>query len=477
MQKIRHNKFMAMLLTLVMALSLLSVTAFAEEKTVTTAEELKNAIADGNTITLGGSITANIEIPTGATVVLNLNGYTLTGETGVQDVVSNKGVLTVEGPGKIVAPKGGAIVNYPGATAVLNGGEYNAEKWYTIKNMGDMEIYEGVSISAETGSSSLIANGWYGDNATDRGTTYGANAANLTIHGGSFSGGMNTVKNDDYGVLEIKDGSFENTKGPTILNWNETTISGGNFSVPSGHVLAYGYLDDVADKGQFTIKGGVFTSGNGGEDSLFGVGESNKEGGKVLIDGGQFSGKLYTQADYKAQIVVSQGTFASKVDTSLIDASKTTASLTSGENTTYYIGNTESIAQTLADAAKEGDSITVQQGNASFAGIVAGVEVKNEGEGQVVVDDVSVEKGQSTTTTGSVGTKPEPDPESKPESDRDEEEEFGKVEVGGTDFDSNNTDKDNPQTGGDNGLELAIAAMLISAAGAATAFLFKQRKA
>ena len=103
--------------------------------------------------------------------------------------------------------------------------------------------------------------------------------------------------------------------------------------------------------------------------------------------------------------------------------------------------------------------------------------MKNEGEGQVVVDDVSVEKGQSTTTTGSVGTKPEPDPESKPESDRDEEEEFGKVEVGGTDFDSNNTDKDNPQTGGDNGLELAIAAMLISAAGAATAFLFKQRKA
>ena len=62
----------------------------------------------------------------------------------------------MEGPGKIVAPKGGAIVNYPGATAVLNGGEYNAEKWYTIKNMGDMEIYEGVSISAETGSSSLI---------------------------------------------------------------------------------------------------------------------------------------------------------------------------------------------------------------------------------------------------------------------------------------------------------------------------------
>ena len=34
MQKIRHNKFMAMLLTLVMALSLLSVTAFAEDGAV-----------------------------------------------------------------------------------------------------------------------------------------------------------------------------------------------------------------------------------------------------------------------------------------------------------------------------------------------------------------------------------------------------------------------------------------------------------
>lgn len=39
MQKIRHNKFVAMLLTLVMALSLLSVTAFAEDGAVAASME------------------------------------------------------------------------------------------------------------------------------------------------------------------------------------------------------------------------------------------------------------------------------------------------------------------------------------------------------------------------------------------------------------------------------------------------------
>ena len=48
-----------------------------------------------------------------------------------------------------------------------------------------------------------------------------------------------------------------------------------------------------------------------------------------------------------ANITVGGGAFTAPVDTKFIDASKTAASLTSGENTTYYIGNAESIAQTL----------------------------------------------------------------------------------------------------------------------------------
>lgn len=71
--------------------------------------------------------------------------------------------------------------------------------------------------------------------------------ANLTITGGVFSGGMNTVKNDDYSVLDIQGGSFSNTAGPTVLNWNVATISGGTFEVndDSYAVLANGFLPVV----------------------------------------------------------------------------------------------------------------------------------------------------------------------------------------------------------------------------------------
>ena len=467
MQNMRHKKLAAMLLTLVMALSLLTVTAFAEETTVKDAESLEKAIANGNTIILGADITGvNITIPQGATVKLNLNGYTLTGSNSKQDVISNKGNLTLEGSGKVTALNGGAVVNYPGATASIKGGEYNAETWYTIKNLGTMDIYDGVTVAAETGDSSLIANGWYGDGTgNDRNVPYptDGSSAKLTIYGGSFSGGMNTVKNDDYGVVTIHDGTFKNSNGPTILNWNEATLNGGDFSVPSGVVLAYGYLNNEADKGQFTITGGTFTSGNGGEDHLFGVGLSAKQGGFIKVQGGEFSGKLYTQSDYRATVTISKGSFSSEVDPSLIDTGKTAASLTSDGNTTYYIGDADSISQALASAAKDGDVITVQQGNADFTGVAAGVQVANNGNGTVSANGVKVEPGSSTTTTY----------------DKNEGKEFAKVEVGETDSSSHADDenKDNPSTGDSSNLAIAVAAMLISAGGAAAALLSKQKKA
>lgn len=425
MQKIRHNKFVAMLLTLVMALSLLSVTAFAEDgavasidgedQTYPSLQAAVNAAGEGATIRLLGDFTGNgVVVPAGKDITIDFGGYTYdidvtvgstgTETNGMQLLQGSKVTLT---NGTITSQIAKILIqNYSELTLdnIILDGTQSADCSYTASNnCGSMTVKGNTEILANEGNVAFDL--WYGMS-----NSYAEEGISVTFDE-SFTGKV--------------DGKIEyGSKRPDESGWEEKTelnINAGNFDIEITQSSA-----NALENANITVAGGAFTA---------------------------------------------------PVDTKFIDASKTAASLTSGENTTYYIGNAESIAQTLADAAKEGDSITVQQGNASFAGIVAGVEVKNEGEGQVVVDDVSVEKGQSTTTTGSVGTKPEPDPESKPESDRDEEEEFGKVEVGGTDSDSNNTDKDNPQTGDDNGLELAIAAMLISAAGAATAFLFKQRKA
>lgn len=38
-------------------------------------------------------------------------------------------------------------------------------------------------------------------------------------------GGLNTVKNDDGGILDISGGTFINTAQSAVMNWNKTTIS------------------------------------------------------------------------------------------------------------------------------------------------------------------------------------------------------------------------------------------------------------
>lgn len=165
----------------------------------------------------------------------------------------------------------------------------------------------------------MIENGYY--NYTDKnsanGYVSGTNHANptLTINGGTFSGGMNSVKNDDGGVLEINDGTFKNTAGPVLLNWNEATINGGTFTATAADkaALANGaYPSTGVNKGILTIKGGTFTAGNDGEGVLFGYGIGANDGGEISIAGGAFEGNTnVTGLPY--DISISGGTFSSKV--------------------------------------------------------------------------------------------------------------------------------------------------------------------
>ena len=278
---------------------------------------------ENQTVTLLKDTPEDITIGEGKKITLDMGSHTLTNQSG--DTISNHGTLTVIGSGTVdnITHGKGAIVNYVGAIANLNGGtftrswEQTSNSWYTVKNLGEMTI-DGATVQTgenSTGSSSLIANGWYNSDSPttgDRNEEHkDSTVAKLTIISGTFSGGMNTVKNDDYGVLNIEGGTFANTTGPLILNWNEATISGGTFTANTGAALANGYLNDSGDKGQFTITGGTFTSGNNGESGLFAYGDSSKNGGTLSIRGGVFVGQLSGSAPYKVSI--SAGSFSNLV--------------------------------------------------------------------------------------------------------------------------------------------------------------------
>lgn len=311
------KKIISIALALLMVAVMLPVMAMAEGATVVkTKDDLTAAVTKGGEVTLGDNITASITIPADKTVTLNLGGFTLTGDG--DHTITNKGTLTVVGTGKVenkVKSKG-ALFNYVDAIANLNGGTFEGDTWYVIKNLGTITM-NGASVDQKDAGSSAIDNGWYDSTSksghgNDCGIVYPGNGyARLTITNGNFNGGMNTVKNDDYGVLEINGGTFSNTNGPTVLNWNVATISGGEFTVNNGasSVIANGSYNNAADKGQLTITGGDFTSADGGRGALLGYGDGAPNGGNLSITGGNFNGDLPGAGAYPYHIAITGGKF------------------------------------------------------------------------------------------------------------------------------------------------------------------------
>ena len=242
------RKFLSILLTLAMTLTLLPTAAMAEgasydceggtdchhkvakinddpryDDVVAHFDTLEEAIRIGYmppiplTIKLLDDLTEDVVVPAGKDIYLDLNGHKLTNASGHTITVENGGELNISdsvGTGVVdnTSHGKGAIVNSGKVT--LNGGTFkrSAEKgtyspygnggnsWYTIANYGTMEINPGVTVENAGGYSSMIRNG--GDVTAD---------CNLTIRGGNFVGGVNTVKNDSFGVLTINGGNFSNT--------------------------------------------------------------------------------------------------------------------------------------------------------------------------------------------------------------------------------------------------------------------------
>ena len=262
-------------------------------------ESLADAVAKANknskAVTLVANVTGSIEIVSTKTCTIDLNGFTLTNTEGKHTIVNN-GTLTIKdsstaqtGTVDNVTHGCGALVN--NGTVILSGGtfERSAEKgtlepygnggnsWYTIANYGTMTIDNGTTVKNAGGYSSNIRNG--GQDST----------AKLTINGGTFDGGVNTVKNDANGVLEIKGGELKNTAQYVIMNWNKATISGGIFETAetAGAVLfSSAYQNQSAFCGELTITGGTFTAA--GSKLIDDAYDANNHG-TVKISGGSFN--------------------------------------------------------------------------------------------------------------------------------------------------------------------------------------------
>lgn len=210
-----------------------------------------------------------------------------------------------------------ALSNAVGATATLEGGTFMRSKeagkdgnnsggnsYYTIENYGSMSFGSGASVENAGHFSSMIRNG--GKNTAE-------SPAEMTINGGTFSGGINTIKNDDYGNLTINDGNFDNTSQYVIMNWSKATINNGTFKTSSKATSAVlfnsSYGNDPADIGSLEVNGGTFTTNSAAQPVLTNYYDANNTATSTVINNGIFNGDLVNESEHKGPLSVSGGTF------------------------------------------------------------------------------------------------------------------------------------------------------------------------
>ena len=284
--------------------------------------------ADNATVTLLKDVTEDVTIPAGKTITLDLNSKTL---TNVKDhTILNNGNLTITGTGKVdnISHAKGALYNK--GTVVVNGGTFDRSKengknkgesgqnsWYTIKNVGTMTINDGAIVqtagnNASLGKfSSLVSNGYF--NAGDYTNNKGLDQPILTIDGGTFRSGLNTIKNDDRAKLTINGGTFSNYYQAVVQNHNIAEITGGTFTAASdADNETYGIYNcgcaAEIDLGTLTVSGGTFTG------ATYAVAEVSSQNAAVNISGGQFAGTkaaIVKSSTSNATIAISGGLFSS----------------------------------------------------------------------------------------------------------------------------------------------------------------------
>lgn len=326
------KKLFAILMSVLMIACFMPTMAFADgEDTPAAGEESKNPVAQVGdqtyaslsaaveavetngtaTITLLKDATEDITISANKKVTLNLNGKKLTNSSNDTITVANGAELTIEGTGTVdnVTHAKAALVNY--GTAVLKGGTYTRSKedadnnkgsagknsFYTILNDkgGNMTIQNGVEVTNVGHFSSMIRNGGDGQSQA---------VSKLQINGGTFSGGINTVKNDEYGELTITGGSFSNTSQFVIMNWHKAILSGGTYETNEGAeavLFTARYLEKRAI-GELTVTGGTYKCADNQKLLCDRYNNQEEYKGTANITGGEFTSNPKDYVDKSCKV-------------------------------------------------------------------------------------------------------------------------------------------------------------------------------
>ena len=221
-----------------------------------------DAAQDSETVTLLTDATEDATIAAGKNIALDLGGKTLTNTN------AGKATLTIA---------------KDAAATVKNGNVIGGTGFYTIQNNGTATLEDMAATAGNTGSSMI-------DN-------YGA----LTITSGTYTGGLDTVKNEPNAKLTITGGTFTLTKGTSsgftgvVFNYGDLTISGGEFiqgdkSAPYGQAQVIHTDKDKSGSAvpSTVISGGTFKN-LCTRSTAWTVRATNAAAGATKVSGGAFN--------------------------------------------------------------------------------------------------------------------------------------------------------------------------------------------
>lgn len=262
--------------------------AWAEDATL---QSKIDAAENGATVTLDKDYTESVTIGKDQNLVLDLNGFTLSGgTTPSKAALTNNGTLVIKDSS---GSNSGKIIREDNGTS----------GYYTIDNQGTMTIESG-SVYNATGpmprGASLIRNAGAG------------HAATLNIKGGDIKqDGFIAVKNDDLGILNVTGGTITTTgdkpgySASAVQNWNQATISGGTVT---GALWTSSWSADF-DAPQTVVKDDAVLNGK----IIIKHDEKNPNGAdpELKIEGGKLNVDVWSvQGDGKAKVEVSGGAFS-----------------------------------------------------------------------------------------------------------------------------------------------------------------------
>lgn len=271
---------------------------------------LKTAFANGEDFKLSADadITGqSVSVPAGKSVVLDLNGYTLTADNSATGKIIVLGKMTLkdsstEKKGKIVASQDYTAASYNGSLIEIAG--------------------EDASMTMESGNISAVretpdSNGQYGVGVTDGG--------DFTMTGGKIEAGWFAVAgNGNYktqnSIINITDGELISTADYAVYlpQSGTTTISGGKVYGAAGGVCIQRGTLNVEGTALITSKGTGSTGnrgdGTGGLDcaainvsGAYGIATVNIKGGTLIAE----AKSLITEGTtYTPVINVTGGTFS-----------------------------------------------------------------------------------------------------------------------------------------------------------------------